>query len=652
MKRCPECRRDYFDDTLSFCLDDGAGLFDGPATADFPTAQLAAESATALFSEAPVSNVGPKTTWSSADLPAGRASNRTAFIGIAALILLAFGGIGFAVYKFAWPLAPVAAGTAFQSIKIERLTANGKATEAVVSPDAKQVVYVVDDGGRRSLWLRQVATASDVQLAAPDNIFYLALTISPDGDYLYFIYGGTTIRNRVLYQMPLVGGNPKKIIEDVGSPVGFSPDGKQIAFVRAGDQQSAMIIANSDGTGEREIYKQKGIQSLGTMFAGGTAWSPDGKKIFSVARKPGVEGGGQSLVEISIADGTLNPVTPQSWYEIQRMALLPDGSGFLITAAEKAADFRSRQIWFVPYPSGEARKVTHDLNNYSSISLNADATVMLTVQEDETASIWVAPDGDAARATELKAVSGKLDGYDGLRWTPDGRIVYTSMAGGNGAIWIMDADGKNRKQLSRSQEMDYYPSVSSDGRYIVFNREVGRARKVWRMDIDGGNARELFQGNNPQTAGEWIVFGTADGIMKAPIEGGDPVPVASEVRGRSRCAVSNDNKLIACQLDTPGEDTKLVYFPIDGSSPAKVFDVKFELPARIRWARDGRAINFISREAGIRDIWSQPIEGGEPKRITNFKSDQIFSFDYSPDGKLVISHGESTSDVVMIKNAK
>lgn len=38
MKRCSECRRDYFDDTLSFCLADGAELVygladDGPATA-------------------------------------------------------------------------------------------------------------------------------------------------------------------------------------------------------------------------------------------------------------------------------------------------------------------------------------------------------------------------------------------------------------------------------------------------------------------------------------------------------------------------------------------------------------------------------------------------------------------------------------------
>jgi len=46
MKRCPECRRDYYDDTLLYCLDDGTPLLDGPAT--HPSAD---EPATAILSE-------------------------------------------------------------------------------------------------------------------------------------------------------------------------------------------------------------------------------------------------------------------------------------------------------------------------------------------------------------------------------------------------------------------------------------------------------------------------------------------------------------------------------------------------------------------------------------------------------------------------
>lgn len=40
MKRCPECRRDYFDDSLLYCLDDGTGLLEGPATFDQQTMTL------------------------------------------------------------------------------------------------------------------------------------------------------------------------------------------------------------------------------------------------------------------------------------------------------------------------------------------------------------------------------------------------------------------------------------------------------------------------------------------------------------------------------------------------------------------------------------------------------------------------------------
>ena len=120
-----------------------------------------------------------------------------------------------------------------------------------------------------------------------------------------------------------------------------------------------------------------------------------------------------------------------------------------------------------------------------------------------------------------------------------------------------------------------------------------------------------------------------------------------------RCAISHDGKMIACSLEKPGSPARrLAVLPIDGGSPVKVFDAKFNLPARMRWTPDGRAVTYFRRQDGITDIWSQPIDGGEPKRITNFKADEIFSFDWSRDNKLVISHGTSTSDVVLIRNAR
>jgi Tol biopolymer transport system component len=646
MKRCPECRRDFYDDTLSFCLDDGTALVDGPATSEAATVTLeGGEARTSILPGVATTTSGPLDNSFQATI-----KPKTLISVAIAAILLAAAGI--AIHKFRTP--ETVASAPFQSIKIERLTTNGKATEAVISPDGKQVVYVLDEAGQRSLWLRQVATATDVQLTQPTrDVFYWALTISRDGNYLYYIYGGTSVRNRVLYQMPLVGGSAKKVIEDVGSPVGFSPDGKQVAFVRSREKESAMMIANADGSGEREVAVRTGGETFGSMFGGGVAWSADGTKILSAASRREGDSRGSSIVEVSIEDGTQNYITSQVWYEIQRLALVPDGSGMVITAAVSAADYRSRQLWYVPYPGGEPRKITNDLNDYTSISLSSESNALVSVQEDVAASIWIAPDGDASRATELRSVSGKLDGYEGVVWTPDNRILYTSMASGNEDIWIMDADGKNRKQLTTSENPDFWPSVSVDGRYIVFTSERGRSRKAWMMDIDGNNPRELFVGNNPQGAGDWIVYGGNAGLAKAPVNGGEHVKIDSRGQQRMRsCVVSPDAKRIACQTDNLGEPAKLAVLEIDGTAPARVFDVKLELPARLRWARDGRAVTFVSRKDGERDIWSQPIDGGEPKRLTNFKSDQIFSFDWSIDNRLVISHGKEVSDVVLIRNTK
>ena len=109
--------------------------------------------------------------------------------------------------------------------------------------------------------------------------------------------------------------------------------------------------------------------------------------------------------------------------------------------------------------------------------------------------------------------------------------------------------------------------------------------------------------------------------------------------------------MLACSLETPGSPARIAVLPIDGG-PLKVFDAKFQLPARMRWTPDGRAVTYVGRQDGLADIWSQPIDGGEPKRITNFKTDEIFSFDWSRDNKLAISHGSSARDVILIRDVK
>ena len=98
-------------------------------------------------------------------------------------------------------------------------------------------------------------------------------------------------------------------------------------------------------------------------------------------------------------------------------------------------------------------------------------------------------------AEVLESGGATLDGFTGLSWTPDGRIVYASRAGGHSDIWIMQADGSGGKQLTAHSGVNAQPRVSPDGRYVVFtsDRNLGNPH-IWRMDLNGEEPKQLTNG--------------------------------------------------------------------------------------------------------------------------------------------------------------
>src|SRR5262249_9640443 len=140
-------------------------------------------------------------------------------------------------------------------MKIEKLTDTGKAGCVAISPDGKMVVHAVEEAGRQSLWVRNVATGSSVQIIPPAEGRYEDLTVTPDGSNIYFTRTGKDEFWPTLYLLPIFGGEPKKIAENVSGPVTFSPDARQIAFVRYGwgKNEDYLMIANADGANERTL---------------------------------------------------------------------------------------------------------------------------------------------------------------------------------------------------------------------------------------------------------------------------------------------------------------------------------------------------------------------------------------------------------------
>lgn len=546
------------------------------------------------------------------------------------------------------------------TMKITRLTQTGKVMRAAISPDGKYVAYVMEDAGRQSLSLIHMATHSDTQIVAPAEVDYRSITFSPDGNFLYYVRsesrdpaGGPLNNSGTLYKATLLGKDEKKLIKNVSLCITFSPDGHRLAFVRRYPSQSksALIVANVDGTAERELAARQNKFDFGQ---GRPAWSPDGK-IIACGTTNYSSDAYRSVVGVSLADGTEIPITSHRWEgEIKGVAWLPKGDGFLVIGAERFNGLQ--QIWRLSYPGDKAHKLTNDLSAYEDLSLTADSGTLVTTQSDRQINIWIAPGGEARRAKQLTSGSGREDGVRSLVWTPDGKIVYRSIAGDGSNIWIMEADGTGNKLLTFNPTFNLDPAVSPDGRHIVWS--FGLSRNIWWMGIDGSNPKQLTNDGAkwlPQYSpdGKWLVYAANPAsLWKMPVDGGAPVQLT---KGQSwRPSISPDGKLIAFnrQDETSGQ-YKIAIMSFNGGEPIKILDILGGSFRPIVWTPDGRAVAYPATRGGVSNIWAQQLNGGSPRQLTDFRDRLIFDFAWSKDGKqLALSRGLINSDVALIQNFK
>jgi serine/threonine protein kinase/Tol biopolymer transport system component len=576
-------------------------------------------------------------------------------LGAVVLALLGLGAV--VIFTFVPPRNSSTLSAVPPATKIARLTSTGRASLVAISPDGRYVVHVAIENGQESLRMRQVNTTSDVQIMPPADVQYAGLTFSRDGDFIYYVVSQKNSPTNLLYQIPVLGGAPRKLIEDVGSAVTLSPDGQQLAFIRDFPRQGAqaLVIVNADGGNERKLAARKLPNFIKSL-----SWSPNGKTLACVAGSF-VPSYNSYVVEVSLETGKEKPISSQAWLFMGQVAWLADGSGLILDASEQgSATFDSNQIWYLSYPGGEARRLTTDLNNYTSVSLTADSSRLVAVQSQRAANIWVVSLGDSGLAPQITRGVGQRDGWNGLAWTTDGKIIYASQTSGNDDLWIMSQDGSNQRQLTANARMNAQPAVSQDGRYFVFTSDRAGTSNIWRLDADGSNSKQLTSGTGENLAqcspdGKWVLYTLLGSgkptLWRVSMNGGAPQQLTD--RFTSSPVISPDGRLIACfyREDQPNSAGKIALLPFEGGEPIKLFDVSTSIGRLLRWTPDGRALTYIVTASGISDVWSQPIDGGAPRQLTNFKTDQIFWFDWSRDGKqLAVARGSVASDVVLISS--
>ncbi|MEP7271567.1 MAG: DPP IV N-terminal domain-containing protein, partial [Acidobacteriota bacterium] len=568
---------------------------------------------------------------------------------VSAVLLLAL-----VVAYLAWLRRPEP--TAFSSMKPTRFTSTGNSIRATISPDGKYVVYAQADSGKQSLWVRQVATTSNVEIVRAGDVFYRGLTFSPDGAFVFYVVQEGSNPIQTLYQVPALGGQPRRVVVNIDSPAAISPDGAQLAFVRRyrGKGEDALLVARMDGSGERVVASRKGTDFFSL---GGVAWSIDGKSLASPAGS-NTSGRSMNVVEFRLSDGREKVWPDHRWSNIGRLAWLDNG-GMVVSATEPGSTHG--QLWYLPSAVTEPVRISNDLNDYRDMSMTEDSKSLVAVQYEAHVNVWIAPIADVSAARQVTSGVGQYNGVRGLSWTADQRLVYVSRMSGSQDIWVMKADGTGQKQLTTPEtRADIYPVPAPDGRIVFVSTRSG-ASHIYRIDADGGNMTELTNGASDEFPdispdGKWVVY-TSTGssnftLWRVPYGGGTPAQLTDRLSQWP--SISPDGKWIACWYRSdPNVAWQPAILPFDGGAPVKVLDVPATAAPSIpmRWMPDGSGLCYVDTQNGVSNIWNQPLDGSPPRRVTNFLSDQIFWFSWSPKGnQLAVSRGRITSDVVLFRD--
>ena len=626
------------------------------------------ESAEIVFNERAVMQIVEETTFETNNLPLNSATLPTTLsiapIGLpplpsstqknphrlvwtlaAATFVLLIGAAAFLAYRN----FSSASKSVPPEIKIKRLTPDADADSASVSPDGASVVFDRVENGRHGLWRKQIASGEMTQLMPDVSMHDVAIgptRFSPDGRWIYYtqLLFRENEETLTIYRIPAGGGTAQKILSDLalGTDFSISPDGRQIAYAFDWRQ---VIVADIETGNKQIIVDWDGIKRYVRSKA--AAWSSDGSRLIFSGGEIKDNNANFQLLEINLKTKELRQIPISEKFSVWQIEWLPDDSGLVVT--------HGNEIWFVNHHTGETRRISRENDNFDDLRISDDGKTIVATQRLGQFHIWTAPADDIEKRRQITIGAAAMHGVGGLAQMPDGRILYTSTESGATDIWMLNADGGDRKQLtnSESEPGSFAPQPTKDGRYIVFRSHRSGLYQVWRMDADGKNPVQLStavesydHSLSPEDDVYYISF-LADEqkyqIYKVPVEGGEPVRL-DELYSESAPQFSPDGKwILFFGGKTKDEKPRNAIVERTTSKIIRYFDIFG------RWSPDSKSIIFKKNDG--KELWRQPIDGSAAEKIYDFHPLRIAQFNFSADGKrIVFSLGNSTSEVVMIQN--
>ena len=545
-------------------------------------------------------------------------------------------------------------------VQMTKLTDSGRVSAVAISPDGRYVAYARhqgQEGMEESLWLREIATGSEVQIL-PSGTGFHGLTFAPDGRHIYFVRSDEKDPFfKYLYSIPASGGFARKLITDIDSPVSFSPDTNHFVYERCIPPRNdiEVKVANADGSNDHLLATIH--DGSGLLFQPGPNWSPDGRTI---AVPVFISNHHQhwALDMISAADGSIREMY-SSREEIGRPVWLPGGTALVFPQRNRGA--LGFQLRTSSFPEGRVQPVTRDVVAYGNgLDMTKDGSTFAVTASTTISHIWIAQARDLSQSQQVTT-----DAMPMLQVAEafDGKLLAR---GADDALWLMHTDGSQRTRFTEvlsAQAFQASDDLATCGHFVIFSVSQENSQSLIRVDRDGLHPTVLVQGNlwSPACSadGAFIFYYAAEQpekIWKVPVVGGTPQYVADVLGDQHAGELANspDGKFLAYPYTqygrVPSEGWKVAIIPAVGGPPVRQLTVPGGI-AGVRWSSDGKGLQYLLTRKGVTNLWQQSLTEGKPKQLTNFTTGTIFDFNWSSDhSRLLLTRGDVNGDVVLLKD--
>jgi TolB protein len=218
----------------------------------------------------------------------------------------------------------------------------------------------------------------------------------------------------------------------------------------------------------------------------------------------------------------------------------------------------------------------------------------------------------------------------GSRSSLSGRIVFDNFDD----VWTIDADGSGLTRLTHSPWHEFDPSWSPDGAQIAFRSERSGEPEIWVMNADGRDRRRVAEGLSPAWSpdGSLIAFSGRAGLSLVRPDGRG-LRVLPHTEGGEYPSWSPDGKRIAFNSNLTGDHVMYIA-QADGS---KVVDLsRVGEGWQVAWSPDGRSILFTSHRDhpdNYTDVYAMRPDGSAIRRLTH---NRAYTPAWSPDGNHIV----------------